>query len=124
AMSIGTFACIMMVRRRDMTSEEISNFSGLAKTNPYIAMAMAIMMFSMAGIPPFAGFFGKFFVFYAAVKSGLIVLTVIGVLSSVIAAFYYLRIVKIMYFDEAVAPISKDLEPEMRAIAFVAGLYN
>jgi NADH-quinone oxidoreductase subunit N len=124
SMSIGTFACIMMVRRRDVMSEELSNFSGLAKTNPYIAMAMAIMMLSMAGIPPFAGFFGKFFVFYAAVKSGLMTLAVIGVLSSVVAAFYYLRVIKVMYFDESVAPISKDLEPEMRAIAFVASVYN
>lgn len=124
AVSVGTFACIMMVRRKDVMSEDISTLSGLAKTNPFIAMAMAIMMFSMAGIPPFAGFFGKFFVLFAAVEEGLLLLALIGVLASVISAFYYLRIVKILYFDEPVAAISKDLEPEIKAVAFVSSVYN
>ena len=124
AVSVGTFACIMMVRRRDVMSEDISTFSGLAKTNPYLAMAMAVMMFSMAGIPPFAGFFAKFFVLFAAIEEGIIWLAVIGVVSSVVSAFYYLRIVKILYFDEATSSLSKDFEPEMRAVAFAAAVYN
>jgi NADH-quinone oxidoreductase subunit N len=124
AVSVGTFACIMMVKRRDIMSEDISNFAGLAKTNPYMAMGMAIMMLSMAGIPPFAGFFAKFFVLYAAVDKGMMWLALIAVLSSVISAFYYLRIVKILYFDEPVAGLSKELEPEMRAVAFTTAIYN
>jgi NADH-quinone oxidoreductase subunit N len=100
-MNVGTFAVILSMRVKDRYVESINDLSGLSKTNPAIALALTVLMFSMAGIPPLAGFFGKYFVFSAAVNAGLIPMAVIGVLSSVIGAFYYLRLIKIMYFDEA-----------------------
>ena len=78
-----------------------ADLSGLARTDPMLALAFAIFMFSMAGIPPFSGFFGKLYVFYAAVQGGYWTLAVIGVLTSVIGAYYYLRVIKVMYFDDA-----------------------
>jgi NADH-quinone oxidoreductase subunit N len=123
-LSAGIFACIMMIKNKDGDSEDIYALSGLAKTRPVMAGMIAIIMFSMAGIPPFAGFFGKFFIFLAAVKSGLYVFSVIGVLSSVIAAYYYLRIIKIMYIDEAKVSLEKDAQPEMQQVAFVAAAFN
>lgn len=101
AMNLGTFGVILCMKQKDRMVEQISDLSGLSKTNPMLALALGIFMFSMAGIPPLAGFFGKLYVFLAAVESGLYVLAVVGVLTSVISAFYYLRIVKVMYFDEA-----------------------
>jgi NADH-quinone oxidoreductase subunit N len=80
--------------------EEIKDLSGLSQTHPAMAIAISIFMFSMAGIPPLAGFFGKMFVIIAAVSSGLVWLAVIGVLTSVIGCYYYIKVVKVMYFDE------------------------
>ncbi|MDG2321428.1 MAG: NADH-quinone oxidoreductase subunit NuoN [Rhodospirillaceae bacterium] len=100
-MNVGTFAVILSMRVKDRYVEGVNDLSGLSKTNPAIALALTVLMFSMAGIPPLAGFFGKYFVFVAAINAGLIPLAVIGVLSSVIGAYYYLRLIKIMYFDEA-----------------------
>ncbi|MBM3541134.1 MAG: NADH-quinone oxidoreductase subunit NuoN [Alphaproteobacteria bacterium] len=99
-MGIGTFACILCMRRQGRMVEGIADLAGLARTQPAVALALAVFMFSMSGIPPLAGFFGKFYVFMAAIEAGMYVLAVLGVLSSVVAAYYYLRIVKIMYFDE------------------------
>jgi len=101
-MNAGTFAVILAMRRRGRMLEQISDLSGLGRTDPALAVWMTIFMFSMAGIPPFSGFWGKYFIFTAAVQSGLWVLAVIGVLTSVIGAFYYLRIIKVMFFDEPV----------------------
>ena len=100
-MTVGTFACILAMRREHGNVEEIDELAGLAQTHPGMAFALAMFMFSFAGIPPLAGFFAKFYVFLPAIKSGLVGLAVIGVLASVVGAYYYLRIVKIMYFDEA-----------------------
>ncbi len=99
-MNAGTFAVILAMRQQDRPVEAIKDLAGLGRTQPLMALAMAIFMFSMAGIPPLAGFFAKFYVFMAAVDAGLILLAIIGVLTSVVSAFYYLRIVKVMYFDE------------------------
>ncbi|MEM7652122.1 MAG: NADH-quinone oxidoreductase subunit NuoN [Pseudomonadota bacterium] len=99
-MNVGTFAVILMMRQNDRMVENISDLAGLSRTKPATAMMLAILMFSMAGIPPLAGFFGKFFVFKAAIDAGLVTLAVVGVLASVVGAFYYLRIIKLMYFDE------------------------
>src|SRR5216110_2026312 len=104
AMTLGTFACILSMRTSRGLVENISDLSGLARTNPAMAFFLAVMMFSLAGIPPLAGFFAKYFVFLAAIKAGLYVLAVIGVLASVVGAYYYLLIVKVMYFDEAAEP--------------------
>ena len=81
---------------------EINDLSGLSKSNPIVSLSLAILMLSMAGIPPFIGFFGKFYVFIAAIKQELYILSILGVMASVISAFYYLRIIKIMYFDESI----------------------
>jgi len=100
-MNIGTFAVIIAMRRSGRALVSITDLSGLGRTDPMLALLMAIFMFSMAGIPPLSGFFGKLYVFLAAVQSGMWTLAVIGVLTSVVGAFYYMRIVKLMYFDTA-----------------------
>jgi NADH-quinone oxidoreductase subunit N len=115
-MSAGTFACIIAMRRRGHAVERISDLSGLARTDPGLALAMAVFMFSMAGVPPLSGFFGKLYVFLSAVQSGLWTLAIIGVLTSVIGAFYYLRVVKVMYFD---AP-AEAFDRRPAALSFVA----
>lgn len=99
-MTAGSFVIVMCMRRDGLTVERISDLAGLSKTQPLLAYAMAALMFSMSGIPPLAGFFGKFFIFEAAMASGLYVLATFGVVASVVAAFYYLRIIKVMFFDE------------------------
>lgn len=99
-MSVGTFGFVLFMRRAGHQVEEISDLAGLSKTSPRGALFMLLMMFSMAGIPPFAGFYGKLFIFLSAIQSELYGLAVAGVLTSVIAAFYYLKVVKVMYFDE------------------------
>jgi NADH-quinone oxidoreductase subunit N len=101
-MSAGAFACIIAMRRRGLAAEQISDLSGLARNDTSLAVLMAIFMFSMAGIPPMAGFFGKFLVFRAAVDANMWALAIIGVLTSVVSCFYYLRIIKVMFFDDAV----------------------
>jgi NADH-quinone oxidoreductase subunit N len=100
AMTIGTFGCILMMRRQGRYVEGIADLAGLSRSRPLMALALAIFMFSLAGIPPLAGLFAKLYVFLAAVDAGLVWLAVLGVLTSVVGAFYYLRIVKLMYFDE------------------------
>jgi NADH-quinone oxidoreductase subunit N len=123
AMTLGTFACILSMRRDGRMVETISDLSGLARTQPTLAFFLAMLLFSLAGIPPLAGFFAKFYVFLAAIKAGLFALAVIGVIASVIGAYYYLAIVKIMYFDEPV----KRFEPmpyELRAVLALSGLFN
>ncbi|TXM93845.1 NADH-quinone oxidoreductase subunit NuoN [Methylobacterium sp. WL30] len=104
AMTLGAFAIILSLRRRNEMFETIEDLSGLSRTHPWIAFCLAMMMFSLAGIPPLAGFFGKFYVFAAAIHANLVALAVIGVVTSVVGAYYYIRVVKIMYFDEAKAP--------------------
>jgi NADH-quinone oxidoreductase subunit N len=100
AMNIGTFAVILSMRGPNGMMENINDLAGLSRTRPMMALVLGIFMFSLAGIPPMAGFFAKFYVFAAAIDAHLYALAVIGVLASVVGAYYYLRIVKIMYFDE------------------------
>ena len=107
-MTAGSFAVVLSMRQGGKMVEGISDLAGLSKTHPAMALAFAIFLFSLAGIPPLAGFFGKLYVFLAAVEAGLYTLAVIGVLASVVGAYYYLRIIKIMYFDEAKEPLDKD----------------
>jgi NADH-quinone oxidoreductase subunit N len=106
-MTLGTFAGILSMRVGDTYVEKISDLSGLARTNGPMAFFLAAMMLSLAGIPPLAGFFAKWYVFNAAIQANLYPLAVISVLSSVVACFYYLRIVKVMYFDEAAAKFAR-----------------
>lgn len=121
-MNMGTFACILAMRRQGRMVEEIDQLAGLSKTNPYLAAALGIFMFSMAGIPPLAGFFAKFYVFLAAIEAGLYVLTVVGLLTSVVGAYYYLRIVKLMYFDEPAEAFDRAPGREITVIVTVTGL--
>jgi NADH-quinone oxidoreductase subunit N len=99
-MNIGAFAIVMLMRRKGVSVEGVDDLAGLSKTHPVLAYVMAGLMFSMAGIPPLAGFWGKFYVFMAAVQAGLWTLSIIGLLTSVVSAFYYLRVIKVMFMDE------------------------
>ncbi|MGB6195962.1 MAG: NADH-quinone oxidoreductase subunit NuoN [Methyloceanibacter sp.] len=117
AMTLGTFACILAMRRHGRMVEDIDQLAGLSTTSPMMAFLLAMLLFSLAGIPPLAGFFAKFYVFLAAINAGLYALAVIGVLLSVVGAYYYLRIVKIMYFD---APVER-FEPMPGLLAAVLG---
>jgi NADH-quinone oxidoreductase subunit N len=122
-MTLGAFACILSMRRDGQMVENIADLAGLARTKPAMAFFFAMLLFSLAGIPPLAGFFAKFYVFLAAIKAGLFALAVIGVVTSVVGAYYYLAIVKTMYFDEP----AKAFEPmphELKAVLAVTGLFN
>jgi NADH-quinone oxidoreductase subunit N len=123
AMTLGTFAVILAMRRDGQMVEGIGDLAGLARTNPTMAFFLAMLLFSLAGIPPLAGFFAKFYVFLAAIKAGLFVLAVIGVVASVVGAYYYLSIVKIMYFDEPAKPFGP-MAYELKIVLAVTGLFN
>ncbi len=123
AMTLGTFACILSMRRKDGMVENYDDLAGLARTSPVKAFMLAALMFSLAGIPPLAGFLAKYYVFLAAIEAGLYALAVIGVLSSVVGAFYYLRIVKVMYFDEP-AEAFEPMPSELRAVLAISGLFT
>jgi len=124
AMNLTAFAAILCMKRDGRMVETIGDLAGLARTQPMVAAALAIAMFSMAGIPPLAGFFGKMYVFLAAVSAGLYALAVIGVLASVVSAFYYLRIVKIMYFDDAAVGFDKRLEAGPAAVLGAGAVFT
>jgi NADH-quinone oxidoreductase subunit N len=118
-MNVGTFAVILAMRSKGVAVEGIDDLKGLARTRPGLALAMAIFMFAMAGIPPLAGFFSKLYVFLAAIDAGLYVLAVIGVVTSVVGAYYYLRIVKLMYFDEPAAAFDRPIGRELQAVLLI-----
>jgi NADH-quinone oxidoreductase subunit N len=122
-MTLGTFACILSMRRDGRMVEEVSDLAGLARTRPAMAFFLAMLLFSLAGIPPLAGFFAKFYVFLAAIQAGLFGLAVVGVVVSVVGAYYYLAIVKLMYFDDP-APVFEPMPRELRAVLAVTGLFN
>jgi NADH-quinone oxidoreductase subunit N len=123
AMTLGTFAVVLAMRRGGQMVEGIGDLSGLAHTNPTMAFFLAMLLFSLAGIPPLAGFFAKFYVFLAAIKAGLFALAVIGVVTSVVGAYYYLTIVKIMYFEEPAKPFAP-MAIELKIVLAVTGLFN
>jgi NADH-quinone oxidoreductase subunit N len=122
AMTLGAFGCILAMRRQGSYVERIDELAGLSTRQPLLALALAIFMFSLAGIPPLAGFFGKYFVFLAAVKAGLVWLAIVGVLASVVAAFYYLRIVKLAYFDPPAEPFDLPTAPGLRLVTALAAV--
>ena len=123
SMALGSFAVILAMRRQGVAVENISDLAGLARTHPTMAFLFAMLMFSLAGIPPLAGFFAKFYVFLAAINAGLYALAVIGVLSSVVGAYYYLMIVKTMYFDDPVASFDR-MPGLLRLVLLVSGVIN
>ena len=123
AMNAGVFAVLVSMRRQGRALEQVDDLAGLGRTDPAMALAMVVFMFSMAGIPPLAGFFSKLYIFLAAVQEGFWVLAVVGVLTSVVGAFYYLRIIKVMYFEQGVGA----LDPRPGAVSLVlaaSGLFN
>jgi NADH-quinone oxidoreductase subunit N len=122
-MNIGTFAVILCMRRQGQMVERLDDLSGLSRSQPALALALAIFMFSLAGIPPLAGFFAKFYIFMAAIDAHLFVLAVIGVVTSVVGAFYYIRIVKLMYFDEPIgAPFDRPIGVELKAVLVLSAV--
>ncbi len=122
AMTLGAFACILSMRRRGEMVEEIDSLAGLSTNQPLVAMLLAAILFSLAGIPPLAGFFAKYYVFVAAIEAKLYALAVIGVVTSVVGAFYYLRIVKIMYFDDPAEKFER-MPGELRTVLMLSGAF-
>jgi len=98
------FACIFLMKKDGKYCEKISDLSGISKKNPILSICLLIILFSLAGIPPLAGFFAKFYVFMAVIKENMYALAIVGLLSTVVSAFYYLRIIKVIYFDELQLP--------------------
>ena len=121
-MTLGVFACVLAMRRQGRHVEEIADLAGLARNDKALAFVIAMLMFSLAGIPPLAGFFAKYFVFLAAIKAGLVTLAVIGVVASVVGAYYYLRIVKLIYFDEP-AEAFDAMDGEVKLVAYASGAF-
>lgn len=122
-MTAGAFGVVLYMRRDGLAVETITDLAGLSRTNPFLAYAMTIFMFSMSGIPPMAGFFGKLVIFSAAVNAGFYSLAVLGVLASVVAAWYYLRIVKVMFFDESVGPFDPDFSIARHAVVLACAAF-
>ena len=99
-MNLGLFSCLFMIKRNDQYFETIEDLSGLSKNHPVLSLSLLVILFSLAGIPPLAGFFAKFYVFKSVIEQSMYFLAIVGLLSTVIAAFYYLRIIKVIYFDK------------------------
>lgn len=121
-MTLGAFACILAMRRKDGMVEDITELAGLGSKHPVIALFLTLLMFSLAGIPPLGGFFAKYFVFVAAIEANLLTLAIIGVLASVVGAYYYLRIIKIMWFDEGDEGFVP-MPGELRLVLGASGLF-
>ena len=122
-MTLGAFACILAMRRKDGMVENINDLAGLSSSNPVMALFLTALMFSLAGIPPLAGFWGKWYVFLAAMEAQLYTLAVVGVLASVVGAFYYLRIIKIMWMDEPTTGSFMPMAGELRLVLGASGLF-
>ncbi len=124
-MSVAGFVVILLLRDENGDQvEAISDLAGLSKTRPWLALSLASVMFSLAGIPPLFGFWGKFVVFQAAVQADFVALAAIGIAASVIGAFYYLKVVKVMYFDEAVDKVRGKAELSHTVLLVLAVLAN
>ena len=112
-----------MLRRNENYFENINDLSGLSKNHPVLSFSMLIILFSLAGIPPLAGFFAKFYIFMAVIEKSMYLLAIVGLLSTVVSAFYYIRIIKIIYFDPEVESYDKDHHPGLRATLLVSTLF-
>jgi NADH-quinone oxidoreductase subunit N len=123
-MTLGAFIVILAMRRKEGMVEDIADLAGLGRTRPGLALAKALMMFSLAGIPPAAGFIGKLYVFLAAVDAGLIALAIIGVVTSVVGAYYYLHVIKVMYFDEPVAELEGPVGNGMGVVLVLTSIFT
>ena len=109
-MNLGAFGCIFMMKRENVFYENINDLSGLSKNHPILAMSFLIILFSLAGIPPLAGFFAKFYVFMAVIEAKMYALAITGLVTTVISAFYYLRIIKVIYFDKPKKPFDESYD--------------
>ena len=109
-MNIGAFACILLMKREGKYIEEIKELSGLSKNHPLVSLGLLIILFSLAGIPPLAGFFAKFYIFMAVIESEMYTLAIVGLVTTVVSAFYYIRIIKVMYFDEPKKPFERNID--------------
>jgi NADH-quinone oxidoreductase subunit N len=98
-MNLALFSCLLMLKRNDQYYEDIDDLSGLSNNHPLLSLSLLVILFSLAGIPPLAGFFAKFYIFKTVIEQSMYFLAIVGLLSTVVAAFYYLRIIKIIYFD-------------------------
>ena len=107
-MNLALFSCLLMLKRNNKYYENIEDLSGLSRNHPLLSLSFLIILFSLAGIPPLAGFFAKFYVFMAVLEQSMYFLAIVGLLSTVIAAFYYLRIIKIIYFDRETDKFDRD----------------
>jgi NADH-quinone oxidoreductase subunit N len=107
-MNLGFFSCLLMMKRNDQYFETIDDLSGLSKNHPIISLSLLVILFSLAGIPPLAGFFAKFYIFKSVIEQSMYFLAIVGLLSTVVAAFYYLRIIKVIYFDKEVEKYDTD----------------
>jgi NADH-quinone oxidoreductase subunit N len=123
-MTIGAFGCVLAMRRHGHPVEAIDDLAGLGRNQPLLAASLAIFMFSMAGIPPLAGFFAKVYVFLAAIRADMVPLAVIGLLASVVGAYYYIRVVKVMYFDEPKEAFDQPMGREISIIVGATAAFN
>jgi len=121
-MNLGAFGCIFMMRRENTFYENINDLSGLSKNHPILALVFLVILFSLAGIPPLAGFFAKFYIFMSVIESGMYALAIIGLLTTVISAFYYLRIIKIIYFDKPKKPFEVNYDWGLKVSLFLSSI--
>ena len=114
-MNLGAFGCIFMMKRENVFYEKINDLSGLSKNHPILALGFLIILFSLAGMPPLAGFFAKFYIFMAVIEAKMYTLAIIGLVTTVVSAFYYLRIIKVIYFDEPIEPFEENYDWGLKA---------
>ena len=119
-MNIGAFACILLMKRGGKYIEDIEELSGASKNHPLMSLGLLIILFSLAGIPPLAGFFAKFYIFMAVVENEMYTLAIVGLVTTVISAFYYIRIIKVMYFDEPKKPFEKFVDYKIHGPIFLS----
>ena len=114
-MNLGAFGCIFMMKRENVFHEKINDLSGLSKNHPMLALGFLIILFSLAGMPPLAGFFAKFYIFMAVIEAKMYTLAIIGLVTTVVSAFYYLRIIKVIYFDKPIEPFEENYDWGLKA---------
>jgi len=119
-MNIGAFACILLMKRGGKYVEDIEELSGISKNHPLISLGLMIILFSLAGIPPLAGFFAKFYIFMAVIESEMYSLAIIGLVTTVVSSFYYIRIIKVMYFDDPKKPFEKFTDYNIHGLIFIS----
>ena len=121
-MNLAFFSCLFMLKRNDIYYEDLSDLSGLSKNHPILALCLLISLFSLAGIPPLAGFFAKFYIFMAVIEVKMYALAIIGLVTTVISSFYYLRIVKVVYFDRPKKPFDESYDWGLKSTLILSSI--